>query len=65
MKDAARRAAEAADAEGVDIAKLAIMDAVRQPDVATSLIGFATPQQVRHYGAHVTAKGRWNKTTLY
>jgi hypothetical protein len=47
VKDAARRAAEVADKDGVDIAKLAIVDAVRQPGIATSLIGFATPQQVR------------------
>ncbi len=47
VKDAARRAAEAAAEHGVDIAKLAIMEAVQQRGVATSLIGFATPEQVR------------------
>jgi len=47
VKDAARRAAEAASKHGVDIAKLAIMEAVQQRGVATSLIGFATPEQAR------------------
>ena len=46
VKDAARHAAEAAGKHGVDIAKLAIMEAVQQQGVATTLIGCATPQQV-------------------
>ena len=47
VKDAARRAAAAAGEHGVDIAKLAIMEAVQQRGVATTLIGFATPEQAR------------------
>lgn len=46
VKAAVRQAADAASAQGVDIAKIAIMDAIRQPGIASHLIGFCTPEQV-------------------
>lgn len=46
MKEAARKAAQHARDSGVDIAKLAIMDAVRDEDVPTSLVGCASREQV-------------------
>ena len=47
VKAAAKQAAECAAMQGVDIAKLAIMDALRQPGISSHLIGFCTPEQVR------------------
>ena len=47
VKAAAKKAAQLASGKGVDIVKLAIMDAVRQEGIATTLIGFCTPEQVR------------------
>lgn len=46
VKSAARRAAEYCNERGVDIAKLAIMDAVRHEDIPTNLVGCASREQV-------------------
>lgn len=47
LKDAAREAAEFAASKGMSIARLAIMDAVKNRDIATTLVGLCTPEQVR------------------
>lgn len=46
LKDAARRAGEAAGARGVSLARLAIKEAVKNEDIATTLVGLCTPEQV-------------------
>lgn len=46
VKEAAARAAEHCRAAGVDIAKLAIMDVVRDEDIPTNLVGCASREQV-------------------
>ena len=48
LKEAAKAAADHASSKGVDIARLAIMDAVRNDDIATTLVGLCTPKQVWH-----------------
>lgn len=47
LQAAARAAARAADARAVDLPKLATMFSVAHPGIATHLIGFSTPDQVR------------------
>ncbi|PRW05776.1 L-galactose dehydrogenase [Chlorella sorokiniana] len=47
LKQAATAAAAAAAARGVSLPKLAIMEAVKDPAIATHLVGFCTRQQVR------------------
>jgi Aldo/keto reductase family len=46
VKEAAAKAAQHARDAGVDIAKLAIMDAVRAEDIPTNLVGCASREQV-------------------
>lgn len=46
VKEAAKKAAQHAQNAGVDIAKLAIMDAVRDKDIPTNLVGCASREQV-------------------
>lgn len=46
IKEGCRRAVEFCDARGVDIVKLAIQFSVAQPDIATTLIGTADPQNM-------------------
>ncbi|GAB4819507.1 hypothetical protein N2152v2_006553 [Parachlorella kessleri] len=46
LKEAAKAAAEHARSRGVSIARLAIMDAVKNEDIATTLVGLCTPEQV-------------------
>ncbi|RMZ53252.1 hypothetical protein APUTEX25_005241 [Auxenochlorella protothecoides] len=48
LQAAARAAARAADARAVDLPKLATMFSVAHPGIATHLIGFSTPDQVRN-----------------
>ncbi len=47
LKQAAAAAAAAAAARGVSLPRLAIMEAVKDPAIATHLVGFCTRQQVR------------------
>ncbi|KAL4423164.1 hypothetical protein ABPG77_007817 [Micractinium sp. CCAP 211/92] len=47
LKAAAAEAAAAAAAKGVSLPKLAIMEAVKDPAIASHLVGFCTRQQVR------------------
>ncbi|KAK9815449.1 hypothetical protein WJX72_003882 [[Myrmecia] bisecta] len=47
LKEATRKAAQHAERRGVDISKLAIMDALQNRHIATHLVGLATPEQVR------------------
>lgn len=47
LKQAAAAAAAAAAARGASLPKLAIMEAVKDPAIATHLVGFCTRQQVR------------------
>lgn len=46
LKQAAAAAAAAAAARGASLPKLAIMEAVKDPAIATHLVGFCTRQQV-------------------
>lgn len=46
LKQAAAEAAAAAAAKGVSLPKLAIMEAVKDPAIASHLVGFCTRQQV-------------------
>lgn len=46
LKAAAAAAATAAAARGVSLPKLAIMEAVKDPAIASHLVGFCTRQQV-------------------
>eukprot|EP00192_Tetraselmis_astigmatica_P013108 CAMPEP_0117667070 /NCGR_PEP_ID=MMETSP0804-20121206/10749_1 /TAXON_ID=1074897 /ORGANISM="Tetraselmis astigmatica, Strain CCMP880" /LENGTH=327 /DNA_ID=CAMNT_0005474729 /DNA_START=171 /DNA_END=1154 /DNA_ORIENTATION=- len=47
VKAACRSAHEACDSKGANLAKLAIMDALRNEDIATNLVGMCTTEQVR------------------
>lgn len=47
LKAAAAQAVAAAAAHGVSLPRLAMIDAVRAPGIATHLVGLATPEQVR------------------
>lgn len=47
LKRAAAAAAAACAARGVSLPKLALMEAVRDPAIASHLVGFCTRQQVR------------------
>lgn len=53
VKEACRRAAEAAAGRGVDISVLAVREALDNPDISTTLIGFSSPDQVRARALHV------------
>jgi L-galactose dehydrogenase len=47
LRAAAAAASDAAAAAGADISELALRFAVREPRIATTLVGMATPEQVR------------------
>lgn len=47
VREACRRAADHCQERGADLAKLALQFAVRQPDIATSLVSTADPEDVR------------------
>jgi len=47
VREAARRAAEACEKKGTDIAKLALQYSIRNPDMATCIIGSANPENVK------------------
>lgn len=47
MKKAARRAAEFCASQGVDIAQLALQFSINHPDIATTVVGSANPENVQ------------------
>ncbi len=47
VKKAARRAAEFCASQGVDIAQLALQFSINHPDIATTVVGSANPENVR------------------
>ena len=49
VKAAARKAAEHCQTQGVDIAKLALQFAVRNPDMATCIAGSASPKRIAQW----------------
>jgi len=49
VKDAARRAAAACAAKGVDIAQLALQFSLAHPDIATTVAGSANPENIRNW----------------
>ena len=49
VKAAARKAAEHCQAQGVDIAKLALQFSVRNPDMATCIAGSASPKRIAQW----------------
>ncbi len=49
VKDAARRAAAACAAKGVDIAQLALQFSLAHPDIATTVAGSANPGNIRNW----------------
>jgi aryl-alcohol dehydrogenase-like predicted oxidoreductase len=51
MRAAARQAAEACAARGVDIAQLAVQFSIRDRDIATCVVGSANPENVRKWAA--------------
>lgn len=55
IKDGCRRAVEYCRTVGADITKLAIQFAVHHPDIATTLVGTASPENIRKNVAYVEA----------
>lgn len=53
VKDLCRRAAELAASKGVDISKIAIADAVRNADIASTLVGMSSVEVVRQNVSNV------------
>ena len=49
VREACRRAAACCSERGVDIAKLALQFALRQPDIATTVVSTARPESVRQW----------------
>ena len=47
VREAARKAAEACEKKGSDIAKLALQFSIRNPDMATCIVGSANPENVK------------------
>ena len=57
IKVACARAAQYCRSKGVNIAKLALQFSASQPDIATTLVGIANPQQI-------TANAQWLSETI-
>ena len=49
VKQAARQAAAACEAKGVDIAKLAMQFSIQHPDISTTIAGSANPNNIRKW----------------
>jgi aryl-alcohol dehydrogenase-like predicted oxidoreductase len=49
VREGARKAAEACAKKGTDIARLALQFSIRNPDMATCIVGSANPQNVRNW----------------
>jgi L-galactose dehydrogenase len=59
IKDGCRKAAEFCQARGVDIVKLALQFACAQPDIATTCIGTASPDNLRDNLAYFAEAPDW------
>jgi aryl-alcohol dehydrogenase-like predicted oxidoreductase len=53
VKDACRKAAAHCEARGADLSKLALQFAVRNPDIATTLVGTASPENLKKNAAWI------------
>ncbi|MGV3724226.1 MAG: aldo/keto reductase, partial [Actinomycetota bacterium] len=53
VKDACRKAAAHCEARGADLSKLALQFAVRNPDIATTLVGTASPENLKKNAARI------------